>query len=87
MTDFIILALALNFFWLPFVVNFLLDSLNVIGGNPDRFNKVMLRYGTGGENLRVKVLSWLSVPLGWLIAAYLLTEKTGCKAVIHLADC
>ena len=39
MGDFIIFALALNFFWLPALVNFLLDSLGIIGGDTERFDK------------------------------------------------
>ena len=87
MGDFIIFALALNFFWLPALVNFLLDSLGIIGGDTERFDKVMARHGNSGDTFRVKFFGWFFVPLGWVVAAYLLTERTGCEALVHLASC
>ena len=87
MGDFIIFALAVNFFWLPALVNFLLDSLGIIGGDTARFDKAMARHGKSGDTLRVKLFGWLFVPLGWMVAAYLLTERTGCETLVHLASC
>ena len=81
------LCVGCEFFWLPALVNFLLDSLGIIGGDTERFDKVMARHGKSGDTLRVKLFGWLFVPLGWMVAAYLLTERTGCEALVHLASC
>ena len=87
MGDFIILTLALNFFWLPSLVNFILDSLSIIGGDEAHCNKIMQQYGNSGDTLRVKLFGWIFVPLGWFAAAFLLTERAGCNALVHLASC
>ena len=87
MGDFIILALALNFFWLPSLVNFILDSLSIIGGDEAHCNKIMQQYGNSGDTLRVKLFGLFFVPLGWFVAAFLLTERAGCNALVHLASC
>ena len=87
MGDFIILALALNFFWLPSLVNFILDSLSIIGGDEAHCSKIMLQYGNSGDTLRVKIFGWFFVPLGWFAAAFLLTERAGCNPLVHLASC
>ena len=68
MGDFIILALALNFFWLPSLVIFILDSLSVIGGDEAHCSKIMQQYGTAVIPCALNYLdgflfSWVGLPL------------------------
>ena len=83
----LIFALALNFLWLPNFVCLFWDTAIVMVGSDDRFNMTLIEYSKGFTTTRLKICKWLFVPMGWLTAAYLLTDGVGCNALVAYAAC
>ena len=77
MSDFIILALAINPLWLPMFVNFVFDGISMMSKSDVERNEMQRRYSNGELSKREKIIAWIVVPVGWLAAVYLLTERAG----------
>ena len=87
MDTLLIVALALNFLWLPFVILMFLDMILATSCSDDRFQLLMIEYGKQLDPNRNKICRWIFVPLGWFVGAYFLTEGFGCKSFINYASC
>ncbi len=87
MDTLLIVALALNFLWLPSFILMFLDMILAISCSDDRFQLLMIEYGKQLDPIRSKICRWIFVPLGWFGGAYFLTEGFGCRSFINYASC
>ena len=83
----LIVALALNFLWLPPFILMFLDMMLAISCSDDRFQLLMIEYGKQLDPTRNRICRWIFVPLGWFVGAYFLTEGFGCRSFINYASC
>ena len=83
----LIVALALNFLWLPSFILMFLDMMLAMSCSDDRFQLLMIEYGKQLDPTRNKICRWIFVPLGWFVGAYFLTEGFGCRSFINYASC
>ena len=87
MDTLLIVALALNFLWLPSFILMFLDMILAVSCSDDRFQLLMIEYGKQLDPARNKICRWIFVPLGWFAGAYFLTEEFGCRSFINYASC
>ena len=87
MDTFIIVALALNFLWLPSILLMFLDMVLAMGCGDDRYQLLIIEYGKQLDPNRNKIFRWIFVPIGWFAGAYFLTEGVGCMSFIKYASC
>ena len=82
----LILALAVNPLWLPILVNFILDGIIVLC-NSSKF-KSRLFYSQRSTELstREKLCGLIVIPLGWILATYLHTERIGLETVFDITN-
>ena len=83
----LIVALALNFLWLPSFILMFLDMMLAMSCSDGRFQLLMIEYGKQLDPARNKICRWIFVPLGWFAGAYFLTEGFGCRSFINYASC
>ena len=84
MIDFIILALAINSIWLPMFVNFVLDGISMMSKSEAKQSEMQRNYRKSGFSKREKLIGWVVVPVGWLAAVYLLTERIGAYTILDV---
>ena len=66
---------------------FILDTVLVLAGSEDNYNRVMSEYGKKVDTTRSTAILWVAVPVGWLVASYLLTDGLGCDSFVSYAAC
>tara|TARA_B100000780_G_scaffold186910_1_gene131281 strand:+ start:401 stop:628 length:228 start_codon:yes stop_codon:yes gene_type:complete len=73
--EFSILALSLNFLWLPLLINLFLDILTTMRMNDEAYNIWFQGWlEEANPSIREKLITWISVPLGWIVAAFLMVH-------------
>ena len=67
----LIFALALNFLWLPSLTRLFLDTVLVLAGSEENYNRVMSEYGKKVDTTRsTAILGWQCQSVGWLPHIY-----------------
>ena len=66
---------------------FILDTVLVLAGSEENYNRVMSEYGKKVDTTRSTVIRWVAVPVGRLVASYLLTDGMGCDWFVSYAAC
>jgi hypothetical protein len=73
--EFSILALSLNFLWLPPLINLFLDILTTMRMNDESYNIWFQEWlEKANPSIREKLVTWIFVPLGWIFAASLMVH-------------
>jgi len=73
--EFSILALSLNFLWLPLLINLFLDILLSMRMNDESYSIWFQDWaGDANPSIREKLVTWIFVPLGWIVAAFLMVQ-------------
>ena len=69
------LALSLNFLWLPLLINLFLDILTTMRMDDESYNIWFQEWaGDANPSIREKLFTWIFVPLGWIVAAFLMVQ-------------
>ena len=74
-----------DFFWLQSFTYSFLNNVLALVGSEENYNRVMSEYGKKVDTTRGTAIQWVAMPVGWLIASYLLTDRMGCDSFVIYA--
>ena len=86
MIDVLILALAVNPLWLPILVNFILDGIIVLCNSGKLKSRLFYSHRSTELSIREKLCGLIVIPLGWILATYLLMERIGLETVFGITN-